>query len=91
MLCSISCQQYYHENSGPNSSASLCSTFQIERAVIIVDERGKSMGEGIIEFARKPGAQMALRRCTEGCFFLTAYVICLGPYTTDKYVKFLCV
>jgi len=46
--------------------------FQIERAVIIVDERGKSMGEGIIEFARKPGAQMALRRCTDGCFFLTA-------------------
>nr|CAD7426510.1 unnamed protein product [Timema monikensis] len=45
---------------------------EIERAVIIVDERGKSQGEGIIEFARRPGAQMALRRCNEGCFFLTA-------------------
>lgn len=44
----------------------------IERAVIISDERGKSTGEGIIEFARKPGAQMALRRCSEGCFFLTS-------------------
>ncbi|XP_067013270.2 hrp65 protein isoform X2 [Anabrus simplex] len=45
---------------------------EIERSVIIVDERGKSMEEGIVEFARKPGAQMALRRCSEGCFFLTA-------------------
>ncbi|GLG93257.1 LOW QUALITY PROTEIN: Hrp65 protein [Gryllus bimaculatus] len=45
---------------------------EVERAVIIVDERGKSMEEGIVEFARKPGAQMALRRCTDGCFFLTA-------------------
>ncbi|KAJ1531591.1 hypothetical protein ONE63_000263 [Megalurothrips usitatus] len=44
----------------------------IERAVIVTDERGKSTGEGIVEFARKPGAQMALRRCSEGCFFLTA-------------------
>lgn len=55
---------------------------EIERAVIIVDERGKSMGEGIIEFARKPGAQMALRRCTEGCFFLTASLrpVVLEPF-----------
>lgn len=45
---------------------------QIERAIIITDERGKSTGEGVVEFARKPGALMALRRCSEGCFFLTA-------------------
>ncbi|XP_049784561.1 hrp65 protein-like [Schistocerca cancellata] len=44
----------------------------IERAVVIVDDRGKSMEEGIVEFARKPAAQMAMRRCAEGCFFLTA-------------------
>ncbi|KAJ9574133.1 hypothetical protein L9F63_008491 [Diploptera punctata] len=55
---------------------------EIERAVIIVDERGKSMGEGIIEFARKPGAQMALRRCNDGCFFLTASLrpVVLEPF-----------
>ncbi|GFG40361.1 hypothetical protein Cfor_00558 [Coptotermes formosanus] len=55
---------------------------EIERAVIIVDERGKSMGEGIIEFARKPGAQMALRRCSDGCFFLTASLrpVVLEPF-----------
>ncbi|XP_026279754.1 hrp65 protein [Frankliniella occidentalis] len=49
-----------------------CIFGDIERAVIITDERGKSTGEGIVEFARKPGAQMALRRCSEGCFFLTS-------------------
>ncbi|KAI5720440.1 hypothetical protein M8J77_006595 [Diaphorina citri] len=43
----------------------------IERAIVIVDERGNSKCEGIVEFARKPAAAQALRRCAEGCFFLT--------------------
>ncbi|XP_076751916.1 hrp65 protein isoform X4 [Xylocopa sonorina] len=45
---------------------------EIERAIVIVDDRGKSTGEGIVEFCRKPSAQHALRKCTEGCYFLTA-------------------
>ncbi|XP_020711353.2 hrp65 protein-like isoform X2 [Athalia rosae] len=45
---------------------------EIERATVIVDDRGRSMGEGIVEYCRKPGAQLALRKCTEGCYFLTA-------------------
>ncbi|XP_057318640.1 hrp65 protein-like isoform X1 [Microplitis mediator] len=45
---------------------------EIERAIVIVDDRGKSMGEGIVEYVRKPSAQMALRKCNEGCYFLTA-------------------
>lgn len=45
---------------------------EIERAIVIVDDRGRSTGEGIIEYARKPSALMALRKCTEGCYFLTA-------------------
>ncbi|XP_044742881.1 hrp65 protein-like [Chrysoperla carnea] len=44
----------------------------IERCVVIVDERGKSTCEGIVEFARKPAALCAIRRCTENCFFLTS-------------------
>ncbi|CAH0765312.1 unnamed protein product [Bemisia tabaci] len=44
----------------------------IERAVVITDERGVSTNEGIIDFARKPGAMAALKRCQEGCFFLTS-------------------
>ena len=45
---------------------------QIERAVIIVDDRGKPTGEGIVEFTRKSGAMAAIRYCTEKCYFLTS-------------------
>lgn len=44
----------------------------VERAVIIVDDRGKSTGEGIVEYARKAGALTANRYCNEKCFFLTS-------------------
>lgn len=40
--------------------------------MIIVDDRGKPSGEGIIEFARKNSALTAIRYCQEHCFFLTA-------------------
>ncbi|CAF2717752.1 unnamed protein product [Rotaria sp. Silwood2] len=43
----------------------------VERAVIIVDDRGKSTGEGIVEFEKKPSAQKCLNECTEKCFFIT--------------------
>lgn len=45
---------------------------QIEKAVIIVDDRGKPIGEGIVEFTRKSGAMAAMRYCTEKCYFLTS-------------------
>lgn len=45
---------------------------EVERCVVIVDDHGKSTGEGLVEFARKPSAVTALRHCTEGCFFLTS-------------------
>lgn len=44
----------------------------LERALVIVDERGKSTGEGIVEYTRKQSAQTAIRKCSENCFFLTA-------------------
>nr|XP_015204108.1 PREDICTED: splicing factor, proline- and glutamine-rich isoform X3 [Lepisosteus oculatus]XP_015204109.1 PREDICTED: splicing factor, proline- and glutamine-rich isoform X3 [Lepisosteus oculatus] len=44
---------------------------QVERAVVIVDDRGRSTGKGIVEFASKPAARKALERCTEGVFLLT--------------------
>ncbi|XP_017463535.1 PREDICTED: protein no-on-transient A-like, partial [Rhagoletis zephyria] len=44
----------------------------IERANVVVDDRGKSTGEGIIEFAKKSSANVCLRFCSEKCFFLTA-------------------
>merc|ERR1719391_672776 len=44
----------------------------IERCLVFVDDRGRSKGEGVVEFERKPSALEAVKRCTEGCFFLTA-------------------
>ena len=38
----------------------------------MVDDRGRSKGEGVVEYERKPSALDALRRCSEGAFFLTA-------------------
>ncbi|GBP55577.1 Hrp65 protein [Eumeta japonica] len=45
---------------------------KIERAYVRVDERGKTLGEGVVEYARKPSALAAIRNCTEKCFFLTS-------------------
>lgn len=55
----------------------------VERASVHVDERGKSTGEGIVEFKNKPGAMVALRYCSEKCFFLTASLrpVIVEPYT----------
>ncbi|XP_026797990.3 splicing factor, proline- and glutamine-rich isoform X1 [Pangasianodon hypophthalmus] len=44
----------------------------VERAVVIVDDRGRSVGKGIVEFATKPAARKALDRCNDGVFLLTA-------------------
>lgn len=45
---------------------------QVERAIVIVDDRGRSTGKGIVEFATKPAARKALDRCSDGVFLLTA-------------------
>lgn len=44
----------------------------VERAVVITDDRGRSVGEGIVEFSRKAAAQTCLKRCQQECFLLTA-------------------
>jgi len=45
---------------------------EIERAVVAVDDRGKSTGEGIVEFARKSNAMTASKRISEGVFLMTS-------------------
>jgi len=44
----------------------------VERAIVIVDDRGRSTGKGIVEFTSKPAARKALDRCAEGVFLLTS-------------------
>lgn len=55
---------------------------EVDRAVVIVDDRGKPTGDGIVEFARKPSAQFAIRKCCEGCFFVTSN---LRPVMVEAY------
>ncbi|XP_037937258.1 protein no-on-transient A-like isoform X2 [Teleopsis dalmanni] len=43
----------------------------VERASIVVDDRGKSTGEGIVEFEKKSTANSCLRLCNDRCYFLT--------------------
>ncbi|KAK9526480.1 hypothetical protein VZT92_015177 [Zoarces viviparus] len=43
----------------------------VERSIVIVDDRGRATGKGIVEFASKPAARKALDRCNEGVFLLT--------------------
>ncbi|KAG2456785.1 PSPC1 protein, partial [Polypterus senegalus] len=43
----------------------------VERAIVVVDDRGRPTGKGFVEFAAKPAARKAMDRCTEGAFLLT--------------------
>ncbi|KAG0716743.1 Hrp65 protein [Chionoecetes opilio] len=45
--------------------------FQIEACRVIVDDRGKATGEGIVIFTDKKGATLAIKKCHEECYFLT--------------------
>lgn len=42
----------------------------VERAVVVCDDRGRSKGYGIVEFARKNNAQTAMQKINEGLFLL---------------------
>lgn len=48
--------------------------------MVFVDEKGKSLGEGIVDFTRKNNAQLAHKYCTDRCFFITAE---LRPVITE--------
>ncbi|EDS27331.1 NONA protein [Culex quinquefasciatus] len=55
----------------------------VESAKVQVDERGKSTGEGIVEYKNKPSASAALKHCSEKCFFLDSSLrpCFVEPYT----------
>lgn len=46
---------------------------QIERAVVIVDDRGRPTGKGVVEYTSKPAARKALDKCGDGAYLLTAF------------------
>nr|XP_046175076.1 paraspeckle component 1-like isoform X1 [Oncorhynchus gorbuscha] len=43
----------------------------VERAIVVVDDRGRPTGKGFVEFANKPCARKALDRCADGALLLT--------------------
>ena len=55
---------------------------EVEKAVVVTDERGKSLGHGIVDFTRKGFAQNAIKRCSEEHFLLTRQVLS----TTFSYI-----
>ncbi|XP_036400946.1 paraspeckle component 1-like isoform X1 [Megalops cyprinoides] len=44
---------------------------QVERAIVVVDDRGRHTGKGFVEFASKQAARKALDRCADGALLLT--------------------
>ncbi len=50
---------------------------EVEEAVVVTDDRGKSKGCGIVEFARKQSAMNAISQCRNAPFLLTRWV-CVG-------------
>ncbi|KAF7667928.1 hypothetical protein LDENG_00042200 [Lucifuga dentata] len=58
---------------------------QIERAVVIVDDRGRPTGKGVVEFTSKPAARKALDKCNDGAYLLTAFP---RPVTVEPMEQF---
>ena len=52
----------------------------VERAVVCTDERGRSLGHGIVDFYRKSHAQQAISRCRDDFFVLTRQVLEYNTY-----------
>ena len=44
---------------------------EVESAVVVTDERGKSLGHGIVDFARTGQATTSIQRCKKENFLLT--------------------
>ena len=44
---------------------------EVEEAVVVTDDRGKSKGYGIVDFARKQGAVNAISRCRNSPYLIT--------------------
>ncbi|ERL90012.1 hrp65 protein [Dendroctonus ponderosae] len=55
---------------------------EVEHATVLVDERGKSTGEGFIDFVRKNSAVQAIQKCRDKCYFLS---YALRPVIVEPY------
>lgn len=46
----------------------------IDRCIVSADDKGKSIGEGTIEFEKKSCARFAYQKCKDECFLLTSNI-----------------
>lgn len=58
---------------------------EIERCLIIIDDRGKSIGKGIVQYIKKSSATAAVSRCSENCYFISSL---LKPVIVENYEPF---
>lgn len=56
---------------------------EIENCFVVTDKRGKSIGEGVVDYVRRSSALLAKKHCTEKMFFITSS---LKPITVEDYV-----
>lgn len=54
----------------------------IESCFVVTDRRGKSLGEGVVDYVRKSSVLLAKKHCTEKMFFVTSS---LKPVTVEEY------
>lgn len=56
---------------------------EVEYCFVITEKRGKSSGEGVVDFLKKSSAVAAKKYCTDHMFFITCS---LKPVTVEDYV-----
>ena len=62
---------------------------EVEFATVMTDERGKSLGYGVIDFAKKMHAMNAIDKCRSGCFILTRWAFLFFQLLTNFVYMFL--
>lgn len=69
--CSIKVNNLHSTVSNELLAAAFSQFGEVEFATVITDDRGKSLGYGIVDFGKKAQALAAIERCNNGCFILT--------------------
>ena len=59
---------------------------EVERAVVVADDRGRSLGYGIVDFTCKAYAMAAIRRCSQEHLLLTKspMPVLVSEFTQDN-------
>lgn len=69
--CSVKVHNLHHTVSNELLAHAFSNFGEVEFATVLTDDRGKSLGYGVVDFAKKQHALNALEKCRNGCFILT--------------------